>query len=107
VNFGAKKGGGYYAYVTSKFANVIEIVDIDPNGDGNPADAAIAGSILTDSTPATAMDDTVSAFNGFGGQGVMTVPIVYEGWVEHAPKNAVNNQLTCKQRNPIKFKTKC
>jgi hypothetical protein len=107
VNFGAKKGGGYYAYVTSKFANVIEIVDIDPNGDGNPADAAIAGSILTDSTSATAMDDTVSDWNGFGGQGVMTVPLAYEGWVQRAPKNATNDQLTCAQRNPVKFKSKC
>jgi len=107
VNFGAKKGGGYYAYVTSKFANVIEIIDIDPNGDGSPSDAAIAGQLLADSTGSTAMDDSVSDFNGFGGQGVMTVPLAYEGWVEHAPKNAVNNQLTCKQRNPIKFKTKC
>jgi hypothetical protein len=107
VNFGAKKGGGYYAYVTSKFANVIEVVDIDPNGDGSPVDAAIVGQLLTDSTSSTAMDDTVTDLNGFGGQGVMTVPLAYEGWVEHAPKNATNSQLTCKQRNPVKFKAKC
>ncbi|WP_293768410.1 copper oxidase [Sporichthya sp.] len=107
VNFGAKKGGGYYAYITSKFANVIDVIDIDPNGDGNPSDAAIVGSLLTDSTSATAMDDSVTEFNGFGGQGVMTVPLAYEGWVQNAPKNATNNQLTCKQRNPVKFKSKC
>jgi DNA-binding beta-propeller fold protein YncE len=107
VNFGAKKGGGYYAYVTSKFANVIEVIDIDPNGDGNPADAAIVGQLLADSTSSTKMDDTVADYNGFGGQGVMTVPLAYEGWVERAPKNAINNQLTCKQRNPLKFASKC
>jgi DNA-binding beta-propeller fold protein YncE len=107
VNFGAKKGGGYYGYVTSKFANVIDVVDIDPNGDGSPADAAIVGTLLADSTSDTEMDDNVTEFNGFGGQGVMTVPLAYAGWVERAPKNAVNNQLTCKQRNPIKFKAKC
>lgn len=107
VNFGAKKGGGYYGYVTSKFANVIQIIDIDPNGDGDPSDAKVAGQLLADSTSATAMDDSVTEFNGFGGQGVMTVPLAYEGWVQNAPKNATNNQLTCKQRNPVKFKSKC
>ncbi len=107
VNFGAKKGGGYYGYVTSKFANVIDVIDIDPNGDGSPADAAVVGSILADSTSATQMDDAVADWNGFGGQGVMTIPLAYEGWVQRAPKNAVNNQLTCKQRNPVKYKSKC
>jgi DNA-binding beta-propeller fold protein YncE len=107
VNFGAKKGGGYYAYVTSKFANVIEVIDIDPNGDGSPVDAAIVGQLLTDATGSTATDDSVTEYSGMGGQGVIPIPIAYEGWVEHAPKNAVNKQLTCKQRNPIKFKTKC
>jgi DNA-binding beta-propeller fold protein YncE len=107
VNFGAKKGGGYYAYVTSKFANVIEIIDIDPNGDGSPVDAAIVGQLLTDATSSTATDDTVTDYSGMGGQGVIPIPIAYEGWVEHAPKNATNNQLTCKQRNPLTFAKKC
>src|SRR6185295_4431846 len=30
VNFGAKAGGGYYAYVTSKFANRLIVLDYDP-----------------------------------------------------------------------------
>ena len=29
ANFGLKKGGGYYAYVASKFANVLDVVDMD------------------------------------------------------------------------------
>jgi NAD(P)-dependent dehydrogenase (short-subunit alcohol dehydrogenase family) len=74
---------------------------------GSPVDAAIVGTLLADSTSATAMDDTVSDWNGFGGQGVMTVPLAYEGWVQRAPKNATNDQLTCAQRNPVKFKSKC
>ena len=37
VNFGAKKGGGYYAYVSSKFSNDLIVVDPDPNDDGNVA----------------------------------------------------------------------
>jgi len=84
VNFGAKKGGGYYAYVTSKFANVLNVIDIDPNGDGNPSDAAVVGRIITDADAATAVDDQVVDYAGMGGQGIMTVPLAYEGWVEHA-----------------------
>ncbi|MBH0197758.1 MAG: hypothetical protein HP494_19695 [Nitrospira sp.] len=34
VNFGAKKDGGYYAYITSKFANRLIVLDYDPNNDG-------------------------------------------------------------------------
>ena len=96
-----------YADVTSKFANVIEVVDIDPNGDGSPADAAIVGQLLTNATSTTAVDDAVTDYAGMGGQGVLPIPLAYEGWVERAPKNAVNNQLTCKQRNPLTFKKKC
>ncbi len=59
INFGAKKGGGYYAYVTSKFANVIDVVDINPSGDGNPADAKIVGKLLTEATSDTQTDDSV------------------------------------------------
>lgn len=103
VNFGAKKGGGYYAYITSKFANVLQIVDVDPNGDGSPTDAAVVGRVLTDATSETAVDDQVVEYAGMGGQGVMTVPLAYDGWVQRAPKNAVNNQLTNKQRNPLKY----
>jgi hypothetical protein len=29
VNFGAKKNGGYYAYVTSKFFNRLIVLDYD------------------------------------------------------------------------------
>ncbi len=43
VNFGAKAGGGYYAYINSKFSNRLIVMDYDPNGDGNVADDVIAG----------------------------------------------------------------
>src|SRR4029450_11108258 len=46
VNFGAKKGGGYSAYVSSKFSNDLIVVDPDPNDDGNPLDAQIAGRVI-------------------------------------------------------------
>ncbi len=107
VNFGAKKGGGYYGYVTSKFSNVIQVVDIDPNADGSPSDAAIVGRIMTDATSSTTTDDSVTEYSGMGGQGVLTVPLAYAGWVDRVPMNATNKQLTCEQRHPITFKKKC
>jgi plastocyanin len=107
INFGAKKGGGYYAYVSSKFANTLSVVDTDPNGDGNPADADIVGKFVLGSGTGTKNDGTITAWDGFGGQGVLPIPLAYEGWAKNVPSNAVNDQLTCKQRNPVSFATLC
>ncbi len=59
VEFGLKKGGGYYAYVASKFANDLIVVDMDK--------LEIAGRILL----ADPKDRTSTAYNGMGGQGVL------------------------------------
>ena len=64
ANFGAKKGGGYYAYVTSKFSNELIVVDADPNNDGNLSDAMIAGRISLVSDHSTAKDDAISSLAG-------------------------------------------
>ncbi len=50
INFGAKEGGGYYGYVSNKFSNRMIVVDGDPNGDGDPIDAAIVGSLVMNAT---------------------------------------------------------
>ena len=100
VQYGAKQGGGYYAYVSSKFSNDLLVVDPDPNGDGNPADATIVGRILLTSTSGTASDDTVTGNRGMGGQGLLTIPVVYNGWVQNIP-DVWKNQLTPAQRNPL------
>jgi hypothetical protein len=100
VNFGAKKGGGYYAYVSSKFSNDVIVVDPDPNDDGNVSDAQIVGRIVVVAGPATAVDDAVVANAGMGGQGVLPIPLVYNGWVQKLP-NFWKKQLTPSQRNPI------
>lgn len=100
VQFGAKAGGGYYAYVSSQSANVLQVVDIDPNGDGNPADAKVVGRILLASTANTASDDTITAHDGMGGQGLLPLPVVYNGWVQNLPK-FWKDQLTDKQLNPL------
>jgi DNA-binding beta-propeller fold protein YncE len=101
VNFGAKQGGGYYAYVSSKFSNELLVVDPDPNGDGNAADAAIVGRVLLKAGKSTKSDDVVSGNAGMGGQGVLPIPVVYNGWVQNVPNTAEFKGLTCEQRHPI------
>jgi len=100
VQYGAKQGGGYYAYVSSKFSNSLIIVDPDPNSDGNPADAAIVGRILLTSVGTTATDAAITGNRGMGGQGLLTIPVVYNGWVQNLPQSW-KDQLTAAQRNPI------
>jgi hypothetical protein len=38
---------------------------------------------------------------GMGGQGVLPIPLVYNGWVQNVPHTAEFKGLTCEQRNPI------
>ncbi|MBX3319871.1 MAG: hypothetical protein KF890_08315 [Nitrospira sp.] len=99
VQYGAKNGGGYYAYVSSKFSNTMLIVDPDLNNDGNPADASVVGRILLTATGSTAKDATITANAGMGGQGVLPIPLVYNGWVQNLP-SSWKSQLTPAQQNP-------
>ncbi|MGH9035360.1 MAG: copper oxidase [Acidimicrobiia bacterium] len=100
INFGAKKGGGYYGYVSVKFANKMVVVDADPNGDGDPSDAMIAGELLSDAQPGIQMDDKPDEYLGQGGNGVEIYPVVYNGWVQKLPEEQ-KALLTCKQREPL------
>lgn len=75
------------------------VVDPDPNNDGNPADAAIVGSIGLFATNRTLKDATISGNAGMGGQGILPIPVVYNGWVQKLPSNW-SNLLTPAQRNP-------
>lgn len=101
VNFGAKKGGGYYAYVTSKFSNRLIVLDYDKNNDGNVDDAEIAGwVVLADANAPIDDPGGVSGNPGMGGQGLLPVPNVYNGWVQKLPK-AFCDELSKEQRNPI------
>ena len=99
VNFGAKKDGGYYAYVSSSFSNDLIVVDGDPNNDGNPSDAKIAGRISLIGSPETQVDDKVAALYGTGGMGVLPIPVVYNGWVQNLPDDW-KSLLTQQQQNP-------
>ena len=100
VQFGAKRGGGYYAYVSNKFSNSLIIVDPDPNNDGDPSDAVIAGRVLLAALAGTARDDRIVGNIGMGGQGVLAIPVVYNGWVQKLPQ-VWKDQLTPGQINPI------
>jgi YVTN family beta-propeller protein len=77
VNWGAKRGGGYYAYVTNQHANVLTIIDPDPNADGNGADAAAVGTILLANG-----SNGAGATDGTGGQGVKPLPMTHDGWIQ-------------------------
>ena len=105
INFGAKKGGGYYAYVSNKFSNTMDIIDPDPNGDGSAKDAKIVGRTLLEAAAGTAMDDTVSNYPGQGGQGVLPLPNVNNGWVQKLPASE-SAGLTKAQKNPLGTKKK-
>ena len=98
VNFGAKQGGGYYAYVTSKFSNRLIVLDYDPNNDGSVADATIAGWVVL-ADDAAPNDDAITGNKGMGGQGVLPIPNVYNGWVQQLPA-PLKAQLTAAQLNP-------
>jgi DNA-binding beta-propeller fold protein YncE/plastocyanin len=103
VNFGAKEGGGYYAYVSSKFSNRLIVVDGDPDNDKDYSDAAIAGSVLLTgyyddmNKPMFATDDKIVQYDGMGGQGVYAIPNVYPGWVYTLD---LTWPLTSEQRDP-------
>ncbi|TAH39629.1 MAG: hypothetical protein EYC70_02240 [Planctomycetota bacterium] len=106
ANWGAKLGGGYYAYVTNQFANVLTIVDPDPDGDGDGSDAAAVGTILLANGSSGA-----GVTDGVGGQGIKPLPMVHDGWVQRTVALAGTGalsaevegwiaQLTAEQQNP-------
>ena len=97
VNFGAKQGGGYYAYVTSKFSNQLIVVDVDLN---NPTNSSIAGRISLVAGKSVPTDDKVSGLAGMGGQGIYAIPNIYNGWVQHLP-DSWKSGLTAAQLNPV------
>jgi YVTN family beta-propeller protein len=107
VQYGAKQGGGYYAYVANKFSNALIVVDPDVNRDGDPSDAVVVGRVLLAGPASAVQDDAVKGNKGMGGQGVLPVPVVYNGWVQQWVANCGTpdcttwkGQLTDKQKNP-------
>jgi len=75
------------------------VVDPDPDRNGDPSDAKIVGRVLL-AGPAAVHDDTVIGNAGMGGQVVLPIPLVYNGWVQK-PHSDWKCQLSPQQRNPI------
>ena len=48
----------------------------------------------------TLSDDTPTLHKGMGGQGVLAIPLPYNGWVQNLPQNW-KDLLTPAQRQPI------
>ncbi len=92
VQWGAQKDGGYYAYVSSKFSNAMHIVDPDPNNDGDGSDAKIAGSVILTSAFDTESDDRIFDYAGQGGQGILAIPNVYEGWIQQTAEECSDSK---------------
>lgn len=76
VQLGAKQGGGYYAYVSSKFSNTMLGVDPDPANDGDLTKTKVVGRILLNALSSTKADDQIVGNVGMGGQGVLPIPNV-------------------------------
>ena len=92
VQWGAKENGGYLAYVSSKFSNALIVVDPDPNGNGSALDARVVGKIVLTEQFDTDMDDRVYDHAGMGGQGLLTVPNVYAGWIQQTVEACSDGQ---------------
>ena len=102
VNFGAKNNlinGGYYAYVSSKFSNDLIIVDLDSLEIAGRV-LLVAGPGLLHNPPTTVIDDTPTQYQGMGGQGVLPIPLVYNGWVQNLPSDWCA-KLSVGQRSPF------
>ncbi|MBI2919081.1 MAG: hypothetical protein HYY01_13985 [Chloroflexi bacterium] len=89
AHWGAKKGGGYYLYVTNQHSNALTIIDADPNGDGGASDAAVVGRIVLANGSAGA-----GVTDGTGGQGLKPMPNMYDGWVQDTVALSGSGQLS-------------
>ncbi|MBH0189813.1 MAG: hypothetical protein HP494_19690 [Nitrospira sp.] len=63
-------------------------------------DAVIAGAVVLVADGGVPSDDPITGNRGQGGQGILPVPNVYNGWVQQLP-DSYKAQLTKKQQNPI------
>lgn len=89
ANWGAKRGGGYYVYVTNQHANVLTVIDPDPNGDDDGSDAAAVGTLLLDNNSTGA-----GVTDGTGGQGIKPLPLTHDGWIQQTVALANAGQVS-------------
>jgi hypothetical protein len=93
VQWGAKLNpdkdeGKYLAYVSSKFSNALIVIDPDPLNDEvqihDGSDAMEVGRVLLTEKFGTHTDDKIIGYDGMGGQGVLAIPNVYDGWIQQS-----------------------
>jgi FtsP/CotA-like multicopper oxidase with cupredoxin domain len=93
VQWGAKLNpseneGKYLAYVSSKFSNALIVIDPDPLNIGDQihdgSDAMEVGRVLLTEQFGTSTDDKIINYDGMGGQGVLAIPNVYDGWIQQS-----------------------
>ena len=94
ANFGLKKGGGYYAYVASKFSNVFLVIDMDK--------LDIVGRILL----VDPKDGQITANYGMGGQGVLPLPLADPGMLAPTLKLSGTGKLAPEVEGWLKLVTK-
>ncbi len=94
VNFGLKKGGGYYAFVASKFANDLVVVDMDK--------LDIVGRILL----VDPKDGQITANYGMGGQGVLPLPLADSGMLAPTLRLTGTGKLSPEVEGWLKLATK-
>ena len=92
VQWGAQSGGGYFAYVSSKFSNALIVVD--PR-DGH--DAEVVGKIVLTKEFDTEIDDPVIGYAGMGGQGILAIPNVYNGWIQETVSECGSSPDPCSE----------
>lgn len=74
------------------------VIDIDEDSDTH---LEIVGRILLNPTGGMAVyDDEVADLDGYGGQGVLAILNVYNGWVQNLSEEEWA-ELTDEQRDPI------
>jgi hypothetical protein len=100
VNWGAKLGGGYYAYVSNQHANVLTIIDPDPNNDANGADADVVGTIVLSNGSVGA-----GVTDGTGGQGIKPIPMTHDGWIQRTVELSGSGALSAEVESWISLLT--
>ncbi|MBI4317786.1 MAG: hypothetical protein HY675_04790 [Chloroflexi bacterium] len=100
AHWGAKKGGGYYLYVTSQHSNALVVIDVDPNNDGRADDAQMVGRIVLANGSAGA-----GVTDGTGGQGLKPLPNVYDGWIQDTVALSGTGRLSAEVEGWIKALT--
>jgi len=69
----------------------------DPNSDGDGSDAVVAGKILLNKQFATDTDDKIIGYDGMGGQGILAIPNVYDGWIDATVAECGATEDSCSQ----------